>query len=114
MEFYYHDVDTDVLILKADGGLNAANAGQFVDDLEKLIESGIRKLIVDCSRLEYISSTGLATLMRLHKRLWEKGGHAKLAALGGVVVRILEITRLNTVFEVYTTVDDARRAFHEA
>ena len=56
MEFYYHDVDDDVLILNADGGLAAFTRDQFVGELEKAIDAGCRKLIVDCKRLTYISS----------------------------------------------------------
>ena len=111
MEFYYHDVDGDVLILAADGGINADNSSQFVDDLEKVVRAGVTKLIVDCSKIHYISSSGLGTLIRLHKRMCEGGGDVRLAAVDSTVVRILEITRLNSVFHLYTTVDEARAAF---
>jgi len=113
MELYYHDVDKDVLIIKADGGINSDNVEQFVGELNGLIDSGIRKLIVDCSRLNYISSDGIGTIFRLHKRLAEKGGDVKLAALNHVVARILELTRLNAVFHIHPTVDEARRAFRD-
>ncbi|MHC5198819.1 MAG: hypothetical protein ACYSO1_01670 [Planctomycetota bacterium] len=39
MEFYYSDTDKDILIIKADGGLNSDNADQFVDELAALIKS---------------------------------------------------------------------------
>ena len=52
MEFYYDDVDSEVLVIKADGGLNARTAEGFVEDLEKLVDAGIRKIIVDCSEIE--------------------------------------------------------------
>lgn len=111
MEFYYHDVDGDVLILSADGGINAANSSQFVEELEKVINAGITKLIVDCAKIRYISSSGLGVLLRLHKRMCERGGDVRLAALDSAVVRILEMTRLNRVFHIYATLDDARAAF---
>ena len=69
MEFYYDHTDRDVLILSADGGLMADNAGRFVDELERYVDLGIRKLIVDCSRLTRITSYGLGVLLGLHKRL---------------------------------------------
>ncbi len=37
MEFYYHDVDRDVLILKADGGNDSTNSEQVVADLTRLV-----------------------------------------------------------------------------
>ena len=114
MEFYYHDVDGDVLILAADRGINAANSSKFVGDLEKVVKAGVTKLIVDCAKIRYISSSGLGTLIRLHKRMCERGGDVRLAALDSAVERMLEITRLNLVFQIYTTVDEARAAFRAA
>ena len=91
MEFYYGDTDRDVLILRADGGLDSHNSGQFVEDLQRLVEAGARKLVVDCARLGYISSVGIATLIRMHKRL------ADLKALG--------VTILNTEVDKSTHQD---------
>jgi anti-sigma B factor antagonist len=114
VELYYHGVDRDVLILRADGGLNVEIAGQLGQELEQVVQSGIGKLIVDCGGLRWISSAGLGTLVRLHKRLRDRGGELKLAAIDAAVVRMLELTRLNRVFELYTTVGDARAAFRSA
>ncbi len=111
MEFYYHSVDKDVLILSADGGLNADNAEWFVGELEKLVRAGIRKLIVDCKKLRFISSYGVAVLVRLHNKLVPHGGDVKLAAVDSRVVRLLELVTLNRLFHVYANVDDAREAF---
>ena len=113
MEFYYHDVDGDVLILAADGGINSDNSSEFVADLEKVVKAGVTKLIVDCSKIRYISSSGLGTLIRLNKRMCLRGGDVRLAALDSALVRVLEMTRLNRIFFVYTTVDEARAAFRE-
>ena len=73
MEFYYRDTDRDVLILSADGGLNSHNAEQFVSELATLVDAGADKLIVDCTKLSHISSFGIGILIRLHKKLAEKG-----------------------------------------
>ena len=113
MEFYYHDVDKDILILNADGGLSAFNAEQFVGELERAIELGCCKLIVDCTRLTYISSYGLGVLGRLHKKLAAKGGDVKLANVSGAVPRLLSIAHMDKFFEIYPTLEDARRAFRE-
>lgn len=114
MEFYYHDVERDVLILAADGGIDAYNTEQFLGDLGKVVEAGVTKLVVDCRQVLSISSMGVAALVLVHKRLAERGGHVKLAAVQTRVFRILQITRLNTVFQIYPTVDEALQAFRDA
>jgi anti-sigma B factor antagonist len=113
MEFYYRDTDRDVLILRADGGIDSHNAQEFLSQLQRLIEAGARKLLVDCSGLGYLSSFGITTLIRLHKRMAERGGHVKLAAVKSPLFRLLEITRLNEVFQTYPSVEAALQAFRE-
>ena len=111
MEFYYDELERDVLILRADGGINADNAGQFVGDLEKLVDAGIRKIIVDCAHLEYISSYGIGMLMRLHKRLARHSGDVKFAGVHSAVVRLLQIARVDSLVDFYPDVNRARLAF---
>lgn len=111
MEFHLHEIDHDVLILSADGGINAQTAQQFVDDLAKIIDSGVRKIIVDLSHVDYLSSYGLSVLLRVHAKLKRHGGDVKLAHLKGIVAELLQITHLDSLFEIYPDVDRARLAF---
>ena len=111
MEFYFHEVDRAVLILSADGGLNADTAADFVAQLESLIDAGVKQIIVDCTRLSYISSYGIGVLMRLHNKLTKHGGDIKIAAAPSMVLRVLTTMRLGGVFEIYPDVNRARLAF---
>ncbi|HBZ96793.1 MAG: hypothetical protein CMJ41_00350 [Phycisphaerae bacterium] len=111
MELIAHEIDVDVMILSADGGLNASNADRFVGDIQKLIEGGLRRLIIDCSRLEYISSAGIGVLLGLSRRMREHGGDVKLSSVRGLIVQALHIARLDTFFQMYRDVDQARLAF---
>jgi len=111
MEFYYRGTDEDILILSADGGLNSHNAEQFVTELQTLVDAGVRKLIVDCTKLTYISSYGVGILIRLHKKLAEGGGEVKIAAVDSPIVKALRLLRLDSVFEIYMNVREAREAF---
>ncbi len=111
MEFYYHEVDANVLVLAVDGGLNRQTADQFIAELQKLVEAGLRRIVVDCSKLDYVSSYGLGVLMRIHQRMAEAGGEVKLARVGGAVAQLLQAMQLNRIFQMYGDVDQARLAF---
>ena len=113
MELYYHELDRSVLILNADGGLNAETAASFVAQLESLIEFGVRKMIIDCSKLAYISSYGLGVLVRLHNKLAKLGGDVKIAAAPSFVLQALNVVRIAKLFEIYPDVNQARLAFRE-
>ncbi len=111
MEFHYDDVQEDILIIKADGDLNAETADEFVESIGKLVDAGLRSIIIDCSELDHISSCGLAVLVRLHRRMEEKIGDVKIAAVKSLIVNVLRMTRLNKVFSIYPDVESARQAF---
>lgn len=111
MELYYDDVDGEVLVIKADGGLNSETAEKFVGDVEKLVTAGLGKIIVDCSELEYISSYGLGVLVRLHKRMEQHGGDVKIASAQSAMLNVMRLARLDRLFEMYPDVARARLAF---
>lgn len=113
MELYYHEVERDVLILAADGGLNAANAADFVEQIGALIDAGVRKIIVDCSALNFISSLGMSALLRIHKRMKDRGGEVKIAGVDTLVAQALALVHLDRVFGLYEDVDRARLAFRD-
>jgi anti-sigma B factor antagonist len=111
MEFYYDQVDKDVLILSADGGLLYDNADHFVGELEHYIDLGIHKLVVDCTKITRISSYGLGVLISVHKRLAKRGGDVKLASVSGIVGKIIEMTGTGSLLDIYPSVEEARMAF---
>jgi len=111
MEFYFHELDKSVLILSADGGLNADTAHQFVQQLETLIDTGVKNIIVDCTRLDYISSYGVAVLVRLHNRLKQHGGDVKIAAAQSAILKVLTVMHMGQFFDIYPDVNRARLAF---
>jgi anti-sigma B factor antagonist len=111
MEFHYDEIDSDVLIIAADGGLNADTAEQFVSSIEKLIDGGVSRIIIDCAKLTTITSYGLGVLIRLHNRMKQRGGDVKIAAVGGLVPQVLQLTKLNELFDIHPDVNRAKLAF---
>ena len=111
MEFYYHDTDGDILILSSDGGLNSSTSEQFIHTIEELLDSGLRKIIIDCTQLTYISSFGLSVLLRIHNRMKKHKGDVKICCVKGVIMHMLQLVRLDKHFDIYADVEQARRAF---
>ena len=44
MEFIPHEIDQDVFVLVADGGINRDNAKNFTNDVEAMVSNGFNKL----------------------------------------------------------------------
>ena len=114
MEFHYDEIERDVLILSADGGLNSDTAEQFVDEIVKLVDAGLTRIIIDCTKLTYISSYGIGCLVRIHNRMKKHGGDVKIASVSGFIPQALRITGLDALFQFYPDVNQARLAFRSS
>jgi anti-sigma B factor antagonist len=110
VKFHQDETDSGILIFTPDSQIDSYEGSPVLDELLKAIDVGVRQVIVDCSALGYMSSVGLTTLIRLHKRAAERGGQVKLANVGRALARLLTITRLDQVFPSYPSVEEARLA----
>ncbi|OYW31581.1 MAG: hypothetical protein B7Z47_00685 [Chthoniobacter sp. 12-60-6] len=55
-------------------------------------------VIIDCADAQFIDSTGLGLLMRMQKRCRQSGKHLVLTSTSQAVLKLLQITRLNSFF----------------
>jgi anti-anti-sigma factor len=84
------------------GRLDMTSAGPLEQELEDLVGDGTRRLAIDMSRLDYLSSAGLRALLVAARRLQETGGALALIGLRGMVKEVLEIAGLANVFPCYS------------
>ena len=74
-------------------------------------EDALKKIIVDCSRLEYVNSSGLAMLVGLHKRMRQRGGDVKVCHVQNPIAKVLDMTKIALLFDMHPDVSRARLAF---
>ena len=106
--------DESILVVDVSGRLNEDTSEFFFGCLEGVIEEGDTKILLDCSGLEFVSSLGIGTLVRIQSRLKRQGGTVKLAAVQGVVAEVLRVVHLDKLLQMYDTVDDAAASFAAA
>jgi anti-anti-sigma regulatory factor len=70
-------------------------------------------LLLDLSKVTYISSVGLRVVMMAAKHLRARKARIAAAALQPIVREIFEIARFNHVVELFESMDDALRALSE-
>jgi anti-sigma B factor antagonist len=107
----------DTVVVAPDGRLDHDNCDAFragmQPHLEKAAASG-QRIVLDLSRLEYVSSAGLRCFMLAAKQAGSHGGKIVLAALRPVVAEIFQISRFDMLFETYPTVREALGALSES
>ena len=79
----------------------------FKRTVTRLLEEGKIYLLVDLSEVGFLDSSGLGALVRAMTNSQKEGGQTKLLKAGPQVRRLLEMTKLDSVFEIH---DDLERA----
>jgi anti-sigma B factor antagonist len=100
----------DALVLAPVGRVDNSTTDALRSDLSAFVENcrdGGDRLVLDFSKVDYISSVGLRVLMLAAKKVREQGGLIVVAALQPVVREIFEISRFNLVFQCFGTVREA-------
>ena len=93
-------------ILAVSGRLDIATADAFREALlARIVVGGERKLVLDFSGVDYISSAGLRVLMIASKQARADGVAVAIAALQPIVAEIFQISRFDTLFPCHATVD---------
>lgn len=100
-----------MMVLEVSGELDGYAVKDFTECLEFEIEKGHRRIIVDCSRLRFVSSMGIGTMVRIHGKMSKLGGDVKLVSLTGMVSELFALTHMDRLFGIYPTIDDAANAF---
>ena len=77
-----------------------------------LLETNRPRVVLDCSQVRHMDSAGIETLLHCMEEAMKRDGDLKLAALSPEAAAILELMRVDRLFEVYGSADDAARSFH--
>jgi anti-anti-sigma factor len=95
------------VVVAPSGELDHDTADLLRGPLERSLDDGVDRIVVDCSDLLFCDSTGLNVLLAARLRAQEAGGAVHLAAMRPAVARVFEITGAETVFQVHASLDEA-------
>jgi len=100
--------DGRVTILTVSGDLVIGEAeATFKKAVTRLLEEGRVFLLVDLEGVRFLDSSGLGALVRALTNAQKEGGQTKLLHAGPQIRKLLEMTRLDSVFEIH---DDREKA----
>ena len=94
-------------LLHLTGEVDLSNSSEVRACLLKILDDG-DSVIVDFSDLQYIDSSGMATLVEALNIANKKGLTLTIAAANGAPKQVLELTRLTQVFKLVDEVADIR------
>ena len=93
-------VNGDTLRVSSVVELSATNANTFRDDARAAMTDELRNIEIDMSQTAAVDSCGLGALVALHKTAAGRGGLLRVVRPAPPVQQILELTRMNRIFEI--------------
>jgi len=100
-----------ITVIELQGELTEEALKPFQDTASSIVSGKSANIVLDMSNVGFIDSKSLEQLLWLRDRCCEDKGQLKLAALEENCVKIMEITRLNSQFDIYDELSEAVKSF---
>ena len=93
-----------VVIFQVSGEINISTSPELRKQFEK---QTAKKVVVDLEKVNYVDSSGLATLVEMLKKTRSQGGSLGLSGMSDKVRSLFEITKLDKLFLIAKNQDEA-------
>jgi anti-sigma B factor antagonist len=103
--------DDGVVVVAVEGQLIVGNRQELKNLVHEALERGGRRFVIDCSRTGYIDSSGLGALVSMSRKVRESGGEMRIAGLNEDLRSLFELTKLDTLFPILETPEQALTGF---
>jgi anti-sigma B factor antagonist len=100
-----------VAVCRVRGDLDSSSSAEMIEILEREIGRGAKQIVLDLAGTPYIDSSGLGALVMVLKKARLASGDVKLCGLEAEARKVLELTRLDRIFDVSRTADDAVKQY---
>ncbi|MBQ7711039.1 MAG: STAS domain-containing protein [Bacteroidales bacterium] len=87
------------LVARLEGRLDTAVSAQTEKDLQPLNECQNMNIVLDCNKLEYISSSGLRIFLNILKNAKAKGGRVIITGMNADINKVFTMTGFTNLFE---------------
>jgi anti-sigma B factor antagonist len=107
-------LDDNSVVIRIAGEIHATTAPEFSERLNAAIADGKTGVILDLTGVEFIDSTGLSVLLNGLRRVTRVRGSMVLACANPTVLRLFEITKLDSTFDIVPSCDEAIARLRQA
>jgi anti-sigma B factor antagonist len=112
LEIQQHDRE-GIAVLEMNGRITVGKeATALREKVAELAAANVRNLVFNLAGVDYIDSTGLGALVMCATTLRKTGGNVKLVNLNRRNIELLVMTKLATVFEIFTDEGDAVGSYY--
>lgn len=94
-------IESDVAILTPTGRIDPSTMGNFSESLITTIDEGYKKVLVDFSKTEYMSSAGIRAIVEGMKKLEGLGGTLAFCTPSENLQELFSVVQLDKVIKIY-------------
>ena len=88
--------------------LDEGNIQMISEEISRLIDAEASpKLLISFANVDHLSSAALGALITINNKIRQKNGQLRLASIDPQIYEVFVITRLNKLFQIHESVDDA-------
>src|SRR5579862_4231498 len=106
--------DETARLVELSGAIDGNTVPDFQTLLEQMKKEGVRRLILDMSKIKYVNSTGLGSLVKYADSFKSSGGGMALIKVPAKVKIVIEMLGLNAFFDICTDLGAALAALDQA
>jgi len=105
-------VNKGIVIVRPEGKImGGEETSVLCDTLRQLMNEGVMKIVMDFGKVTWINSAGIGVIMGCFTTIRRMGGNMKFSSPTDKVEYYLQITKLNTVFEIFDACEEAVDSF---
>jgi anti-sigma B factor antagonist len=101
-----------VIVMQVPERLYESEATSFQEEFKNLLQAERPRIVLDCSGIKDIDSSGVEMLLLCMDEAMKRDGDVKLAAVAPGSAVILELMKVDRLFEVFDSAEEAVRSFH--
>ena len=109
MTFSYNASQQEgITIFKLEGEIIDKNqTAGLMEEIDTLISSGKKNIVLELAGIRYMNSSGINVLVNILTKARNAGGDVTVCNLSAKVKELLVVTKLDTIFRILPSVDDA-------
>jgi anti-anti-sigma factor len=95
--------ENDVKVVYLEGEMDTGTSPQVLEELDRLRSDGVKKILLNLEKLDFVSSAGLRVFLATAQQLKESGGDLRVCMLNKEIKEVFDISGFSTLLMVFDT-----------
>lgn len=102
---------SDITILTLNGRLDGESSPTLEKTVNHHLSNGSKRIVFDCTQLNYISSAGLRVFLLSSKKATSAGGEIAFSSLQNSIIEVFELSGFDNLFTAHADLETALADF---